>query len=610
MYDLEFVIQVVRFANRNTIYKARKQFNLDHKTVKRWIELSKKDKYRSQRDNLEPHFRRKEQPKTKRLTKKDFENYCSGLKPYQHIYLSTFETSLTIDKKPFNYITVAHDFASGYLNFSISSSKAQLHSSTFLHHIKQYCDNNNIKEYNFIFDSGKRLSNYPTKIIDKFKWIVRERLRVLYTNLYNYLLDNQLVSNSSKFPFIANCYLYLLKRDSYPDIIPILVDDKGIKKKDSKDNFQLTTLNSEDKIYIGKLVNKQLNTDIENENKELFPNYKELLASYDLKLKIDKDRKNSLFNKSKLLANMGIISDAEIGYKKWLKLFKENSRQKVDLYKGYGTLLLSCSRYDDAMDKFKLAFRFGKKLDYHDGVIDALYYITSIHTYQNNYKLASFYIKKLNRKALLTKSYNSYKRYYSVSGLYKSTFKSKSETLLEYKILLELAKKEKDLITQIHCYSNIGKLYLMDNKYRKALSSLKQTVKLKENIGHKLWTASSYKDLADIYMKLERYNLALENSKIALKHSEELGNTQLIFLSHLSLSVIYIKKKEFKKSIFHWLRSYYNMDKTTEQYYSVLKGNIKYIISQYRKRCKEDIYLLTNNKTSKKVAQSKHNQPN
>ena len=578
MYSFDFAIQVVRHANRNTIYSARKKYGLDHKTIKRWIDISKK-RGKTQTENLKTYFKRKDKPIVKRLTQSEFKTFYNSLRSYQHIYIFTFEIDFKIGNKKIRYATIAHDFKSKFLNLSFSSNKATLNSIFSLEHIKQYLDQKKVKRYNFIFESGKVISSYRCKKIDKFKWIVRNRLEKIYNSLHQFLVEESVTFNDT-YKFLATNYLYLLKTKSPPEAMPILIDEKGSTIGDIKSSKQLVTLSEKEKNYIRELVGKSADNLITSEEVQQFKDYRKLLYSHEIKLKIGVDRKSSLLEKSYLLKNLGEIPKAESSYKEWLKIFKDDDEKKVELLIDYGLLLHSNSRNTEAIKKFKNAAKIAKKNCYYSHLLNAYFYLFTIYNYFRDNKRNIFYLKKLNPLVKKVKDYNSFKKLLSAKGNYYFANGKFDKALVEYKTLLQHAKNNKDIKTESLSLVNIGKIYSHQKKFKLALNNYLQNLVIKKQLGHKQNLINGYLYVATGYYSLNKLEKALMNIDEALKDAEKIGNKTILLQIFLLKCKILTKKEEYREAIKYWIKAYLFIDQTTKPFYKVLQIDIKRILSK------------------------------
>lgn len=88
-------------------------------------------------------------------------------------------------------------------------------------------------------------------------------------------------------------------------------------------------------------------------------------------------------------------------------------------------------------------------------------------------------------------------------------------------------------------YTNIGKLYLQQNEYEKALPYLFQSLKLAETYDFKRTLVKTFGTIGNIYLKKKDYSKALDYCNKSLKLSKEIGFLEYIAKANSSLSDIY-----------------------------------------------------------------------
>jgi signal transduction histidine kinase/DNA-binding response OmpR family regulator len=123
-----------------------------------------------------------------------------------------------------------------------------------------------------------------------------------------------------------------------------------------------------------------------------------------------------------------------------------------------------------------------------------------------------------------------------------------SMAIIQYKKAVEFAEPTNNQSVIAHSNSNIGEIYLRQEKYELALAYFSKAQKISETVGISNLLTSANNSLAFIYSKLNKASEAIELLEKNRQYCLELGLIKEQMEANMSLAELYGKQKDYQKA--------------------------------------------------------------
>lgn len=230
-------------------------------------------------------------------------------------------------------------------------------------------------------------------------------------------------------------------------------------------------------------------------------------------------------------------SDAEVRYFKKAKAYALNSFGAIHMEKG---------EYNDALPKFREAYKLYRELDNTKGMSAAINNLGIIYQKQGNYR----------------------------------------EALQQYLQCLTIEQERKDSINIAKTYNNIGIVYEKIHDLESALKYFRLALNIKSNLGDKKGEASTLHNIGNVKERLSEYDSALYYYNRSLANEKAIGSESGIAESYMSIAGVYkdkgadTKALELMETALAMARKVENRYLSSEIYLHI--GQIKNLLKKYK----------------------------
>ncbi len=193
---------------------------------------------------------------------------------------------------------------------------------------------------------------------------------------------------------------------------------------------------------------------------------------------------------------------------------------------GIGNLFTDTKKYNNALYYFRQALDLEMSVNNTLGMEYDYTNIGEAHLFLANYDSAHFYIQKAYDLSLQNKREYGTAYETSIFGkIYQQEGKFK-ESNKQYKKALELFFKIKNPRYIANTLINIGSNDIKLNKTDEGVKSIKEGLKIAQQIGSKENVVAAYENLASYYSKIGDYKRALQNYKSATSFKDSILNSE------------------------------------------------------------------------------------
>jgi tetratricopeptide (TPR) repeat protein len=285
---------------------------------------------------------------------------------------------------------------------------------------------------------------------------------------------------------------------------------------------------------------------------------------------------------------------AKYSYEAYIISKKTGRNQEADALNHLSFIFSYHSRKTLSMDYAKKAYDLSKKIDYQDGIAEALFnigyaagrkdingtienyikainlaekiesdyvtalanaYMGDLYSNINNYSEGIKYLMKAQKKFdILLKSDSSVKTLYYYGEMINSlgiTYK-RSGNFVEaeqyYLKYLDISKRLNNEYGIGIAFNNLGVIYTRNKEYQKAIKNFDESIDVFKKIGMNYYLGTIYNNLGSIYSDLLDNARSEEQYNVALGYYQQFGDSVGMSLVLANLADLKFVKKEFKKS--------------------------------------------------------------
>ncbi|TAI47194.1 tetratricopeptide repeat protein [Flagellimonas allohymeniacidonis] len=231
------------------------------------------------------------------------------------------------------------------------------------------------------------------------------------------------------------------------------------------------------------------------------------------------------------------------------------NRLKVTTYNHYADYLRSQSLEDSALAMSKNGFSLAKKINYREGVSEALIGLGASYWRKGNFEKASEYLeenielaKQLKDSSRLAKTYNGLASIYTQKIEY-------SKAMQYFTLASTLHKATGNLREYSKSLGNIGFVQRSIGNYENAKNYLNASDQIAEQTNFLQQRAFSAYNLSIVYRKMGELDSAILLNKRAISIYSELGNKKRVGFGEFTMGKIYWEKKDFGQALNYYKKS-------------------------------------------------------
>jgi tetratricopeptide (TPR) repeat protein len=232
-----------------------------------------------------------------------------------------------------------------------------------------------------------------------------------------------------------------------------------------------------------------------------------------------------------------------------LFLTTKNDSIKVDCLNDIGGFKVKMHDYNNALDDLLEAQSLSKKINYKDGLANALQRIGILLMNKNNYSEAMDYYKKaiaikkeLGDKKGIADCTSNMGIIYSDQGEY-------TKAIEHYFAAFKIREEIKDTYGTAISLISIANIYFLQNNYKAALDHYFQSLKLNGIEKYRSFIAEVKSNIGLTYFRMNNVDKGLQYFNEAMKIDEELGDKQGIAIAKSDLGNVYAARKDYKTSL-------------------------------------------------------------
>jgi tetratricopeptide (TPR) repeat protein len=232
-----------------------------------------------------------------------------------------------------------------------------------------------------------------------------------------------------------------------------------------------------------------------------------------------------------------------------LVITSTNDSIKVDLINDIGGYRVKAHDYNNALDDLLEAQSLAKKINYKNGLSNALQRIGVLLMNKFNYSEAMDYYakalaikKEIGDKKGIADVTSNMGIVYSDQGEY-------SKAIENYFAALKIREEIKDIYGTGISQISIANIYFLQNNYKVALDHYFQALNLKGIYGFRSFIAEVNSNIGLTYFRMNDHVKGLQYFNAAMKIDEELGDKQGIAIAKSDLGNIYAAKRDYETSL-------------------------------------------------------------
>lgn len=278
--------------------------------------------------------------------------------------------------------------------------------------------------------------------------------------------------------------------------------------------------------------------------------------------------------------------------------------RKIKHKKEEGRSLYNIGLYYDAIDNYSQALRhyeealrIARKLKEYDDESNCLNNISNIYIHVGNYEKALEYLnnilridqEKLKEEAYVAMDLNNIGVTYQKKALHTDNKDDLYNALASFKESLKIAKKIKDVKTEIQALTNMGMVEIDLEDYPEALRYFNLGLEKAENTQDKEEIANILINIGIVYSKQKNYDPSIGYFQKAIDAASEIKGDKILWEAYFEIANAYMSQNNyhksweyFKKSISHLEKirskiqleelkaSYLGTDKRIDTYYNLI----------------------------------------
>ena len=225
--------------------------------------------------------------------------------------------------------------------------------------------------------------------------------------------------------------------------------------------------------------------------------------------------------------------------------------------------------YSQALRHYEEALRIARILGDLDDESWCLTNISLIYNGVGNYEKALEYQKKvltIDKQQLKVEAYvaidlNNIGITYQKKALHSGNREDLFKALPYFKESLKIARKIKDVKTEIQALTNMGMVHIDLEGYPEALRYSLLGLKKAEKIQDQEESANLLVNIGIIYSKQEHYDRAIEYFRKAIDTASSINGDKILWEAHLEIADAYRKQNNYKKSLESYKRSVSHLEK-------------------------------------------------
>ena len=234
-----------------------------------------------------------------------------------------------------------------------------------------------------------------------------------------------------------------------------------------------------------------------------------------------------------------------------LKLYAKQGKVKYTI----GTIFFYLSDFDVALKSYNDAFKHYKKAKDSVGIADALNGIGSVYYSIGKNEKAIEYLNQCVDACKKEKSYNILQKALDGLGNAHANLKQYKRALAALSECLEVIDKHtKNNHVKSYALFGVGKIYLEQKKFDKAIESFKKSLEIRKKIKFQPGEASCLYFLGQTHLKANNHKDAVTYLTTAEKLAKKINSKEILSKIALSFSELLELKKDFKSSL-----SYYKL---------------------------------------------------
>lgn len=249
--------------------------------------------------------------------------------------------------------------------------------------------------------------------------------------------------------------------------------------------------------------------------------------------------------------------------------------RKIKHKKEEGRISYNIGLYYDAIDNYSQAlWHYEEALrisrifrDYSDES-DCLTNISQIYIHVGNYEKALEYLeevlridKQLEEDAYVAIDLNNIGVTYQKMALHSDSKDGLYKALESFEESLKIAKKIKDVKTEIQALTNLGMVKIDLEDYPEALRYFNLGLEKAENTQDKEEIANILVNIGIVYSKQEKYDLSIEYFQKAIDTASEIKGDKILWEAYFEIANAYMKQNNYQKSLENYKKSISHLEK-------------------------------------------------
>jgi CHAT domain-containing protein len=257
--------------------------------------------------------------------------------------------------------------------------------------------------------------------------------------------------------------------------------------------------------------------------------------------------------------------------KKALKIAKKINHKKEE-----GRILYNIGLYYDAIDNYSKALlhyeealKIARKLREYDDQSNCLNNISNIYIHLGNYEKALNHLnsilkldqEKLKEDAYVAMDLNNIGVTYQKKALHSNNKDDLPHAFTSFKESLKIAKKIKDVKTEIQALTNMGMVKIDLEAYPDALRYFHIGLEKAQDTQDKEEIANILINIGIVYSLEEKYDLSVEYFQKAIGTASEIRGDKTLWEAYFEIANAYRKQNDYQKSLRNYKKSIFHLEK-------------------------------------------------